>query len=56
MVSNLATDYIQKRKGEPRLFSVEYNLLPNLISNFYALHGPGMSYKVMEEDIEIVYI
>ena len=32
LISNLATDYIQKRRGEPGLFSFEYNLLPNLIS------------------------
>ena len=36
------TDYIQKTRGEPRLFSFEYNLLPKLISNFYALNGPGI--------------
>ena len=42
MISNLVTDYIQKRRGEPGLFSFEYNLLPKLISNFYALHGPGI--------------
>ena len=29
---NLATDCIQKRRGEPSLFSFEYNLSPNLIS------------------------
>ena len=32
LISNLATDYIQKRGGEPGLFSFEYNLSPNLIS------------------------
>ena len=32
LISKLATDYIQKRRGEPDLFSFEYNLLPNLIS------------------------
>ena len=26
--NNLLTDYIQKRRGEPGLFSFEYNLLP----------------------------
>ena len=31
-VSNWVTDYIQKRRGEPGLFSFEYNLLPKLIS------------------------
>ena len=36
------TDYIQKRRGEPGLFSFEYNLLPKLISNCYALHEPGI--------------
>ena len=35
MISNLVTDYIQKRRGEPGLFSFEYDLLPKLISNFY---------------------
>ena len=35
--------YIQKRRGEPGLFSFEYNLLPKLTSNFYALHVPGIS-------------
>ena len=34
LISNLVSDYIQKRKGEPGLFSFEYNLLPKLISNF----------------------
>ena len=32
LISNLATDHIQKRRGEPGLFSFEYNLSPNLIS------------------------
>ena len=32
LISNLATDYIQKRRGELGLFSFEYNLSPNLIS------------------------
>ena len=34
LISILVTDYIQKRRGQARLFSFEYNLLPNLISNF----------------------
>ena len=29
---HLVSDYIQKRRGEPGLFSFEYNLLPKLIS------------------------
>ena len=33
-ISILVTDYIQKRRGQALLFSSEYNLLPNLISNF----------------------
>ena len=32
LISNLATDHIQKRTGQALLFSFEYNLLPNLIS------------------------
>ena len=32
LISNLVTDYIQKRRGEPGLFSFEFNLLPKLIS------------------------
>ena len=32
LISNLVTDYIQKRRGEPCLFSFEYNLLPKLIT------------------------
>ena len=32
LISNLVTDYIQKRRGQALLFSFEYNLLPNLIS------------------------
>ena len=32
LISNLATDYIQKRRGDPGLFSFEYNLSTNLIS------------------------
>ena len=35
LISNLVTDYIQKRRGEPGLFSFEYNLLQKMISNFY---------------------
>ena len=31
-IPNSVTDYIQKRKVEPGLFSFEYNMLPNLIS------------------------
>ena len=34
LISNLVTDYIQKRRDQALLFSFEYNLLPNLISNF----------------------
>ena len=41
LISNLVTDYIQRRRGEP-----EYNLLPKLISNFYAPHGPGIDVKL----------
>ena len=32
LISNLATDFIQKRTGQALLFSFEYNLSPNLIS------------------------
>ena len=32
LISILATDYIQKRRGQALLFSFEYNLSPNLIS------------------------
>ena len=32
LISILATDYIQKRRGQALLSSFEYNLLPNLIS------------------------
>ena len=35
LISNLVTDYIQKRRREPSLFSFEYNLLPKLISKYY---------------------
>ena len=38
----LVTDYIQERRGEPGLLSFEYNMLPKLISNFYALHRPAI--------------
>ena len=34
LISILVTDYIQKRRGQALLFSFEYNLLPNLISDF----------------------
>jgi hypothetical protein len=34
LITVLVTDYIQKRRGQALLFSFEYNLLPNLISNF----------------------
>ena len=33
-ISILVTHYIQKRRGQALPFSLEYNLLPNLISNF----------------------
>ena len=33
LISILVTDYIQKRRGQALLFSFEYNMLPNLISN-----------------------
>ena len=39
LISNLATNYIQKRRGEPGMFSFEYNLSPNLISKKKWLHG-----------------
>ena len=32
LISNLVTDYIQKRTGQALFFSFEYNLSPNLIS------------------------
>ena len=47
LISNLVTDYIQNRRGEPGLFSFDYNLLPKLISDFLPLHGPGISYKTV---------
>ena len=31
---SIRLDYIQKRRGTALFFSFEYNLLPNLISNF----------------------
>ena len=34
LISNLVTDYIRKRRDQELLFSFEYNLLPNLVSNF----------------------
>ena len=34
LISILVTDHIQKRRGQAFLFSFEYNLLANLISNF----------------------
>ena len=42
LISNLVSDYIQKRRGEPDLFSFEYNLLPKFISKQKWLHGPGI--------------
>ena len=33
LMSILATNYIQKRRGQALFFSFEYNLLPNSISN-----------------------
>ena len=43
MITNLVTDYIQKRRGEPGVFFFGYNLLSKLISNFLPLHGPSFS-------------
>ena len=34
LISILVTNYIQKRRDQALLFSFEYNLLPNFISNF----------------------
>ena len=34
LISNLVTDYIQKRRGEPGLFSFGYDLLPKSVANF----------------------
>ena len=34
LISILLTEYIQRRRGQALLLSFEYNLLPNLISNF----------------------
>ena len=33
LISILVTDYIQKRRAQALLYSFEYNLIPNLISN-----------------------
>ena len=33
--SDLVTDYIKNGRGEPGLFSFEYDLLPKLLLNFY---------------------
>ena len=41
MISNLATDYIQKRTGQALLFSFEYDLLPNLISELLGQLDPN---------------
>ena len=41
-------DYIQKRRGEPDLFSFEYNLISKLISNLLPLHGQGISCRFQE--------
>ena len=35
LISILATDYIQKRRRELALFSLEYNLSPNLSKSDY---------------------
>ena len=46
LISKLA-DYIQKRRGEPGLFSFEHNLLPKLIQIFFTStwtwHKPRLS-------------
>ena len=52
MISNLVTDYIQKSKREPGLFSFEYNLLPKLISNFYHYMDQA---SVLEIRIHIIF-
>ena len=33
LISNLATDYIQKRRGEPGLFSLEYTVFSHIVSS-----------------------
>ena len=49
LISILATDYIQKRRGQALLFSFEYNLLPNLISKFnHHLHYMDRASKMHE--------
>ena len=44
--SKLHQDYIQKKRGEPGLFSFEYNILPILISNFYHYMDRALTYQI----------
>ena len=55
LISNLATDYMQKRRGEPGLFSFEYNLLPNLISNFNHYMDRALSNFFLHVDIKVIF-
>ena len=43
LIPILVTDYIQKGRGQALLFSFEYNMLPNLVSNIKPLYGQGMN-------------
>ena len=54
MKSILVTDYIQKSRGQTLLFSFEYNLLPNLISNFN--HYMDRAYVVKSNKITEPYM
>jgi hypothetical protein len=47
LITILLTDYIQKRRGQALLFSFEYNLLPNLISNFNHYMYRALVFRVL---------
>ena len=40
----MVTDYIHKRRAQPGLISFGYNLLPKLLPDWNALHGPGIRF------------
>ena len=54
LISILVTDYIQKRRGQALLFSFEYNLLPNLISNFN--HYMDRAFYIDWENLDAIFL
>ena len=48
--SHFGNRLYSKEKRRACLFSFEYNLVPKLISNFYALHGQGINVAMIQKN------